>query len=265
MTEKHTCSNINCSPYLIINTFGIKKTHISSGSLYAFIHNKGETVIRTDLIFRLESIFSSFGILHSEVFVIDVSEVLSISVHLLDDSKNSSHSASVEAILDFEEILQHLDQEGSLVFIGTDKLRTGVTFNEPEVELIIKHEVQTEHLIDVALFPESVSGHSSGVDEGLLESRSKVIFNPVGISGLGNVEKIAFELLESPHLIVQELLRTHTADVNTGCFSFSDEILRELGVGEMDALVSRLLVIALEGNSKETIMIVHNQRVGGGN
>jgi len=151
------------------------------------------------------------------------------------------------------------------VVIGSDKLWAGVTFNEPQVQFIIKHEVQTEHLVNITLVPESVGRHSDRVNEGLLELWLKNLFNPILRVNFTAFVEVVSKTFKGPHLVVSEFLSSHTIDGAIGCFSFSEFFLGEMGVGQVDALIRRVLVVDFKGNSEETVMIVDNEWVSGGN
>jgi len=135
---------------------------------------------------------------------------LGFSLHSSNDIHKSGHSRSVVSVLDFEEISEHLDQELGLVFIGTNKLRAGVTFNEPKVKLIIEHEIETEHFIDVTSLPESLGGHSEDMNKGLSELGSKIVLQPVGIMDFSSIHQVFVETFESPHLIVSKFFFVHS-------------------------------------------------------
>jgi len=59
-------------------------------------------------------------------------------------------------------------------------------------------------------------------------------------------------------------LGIHAKDFNVVIFSISEGFFGEMGVGEMHAFIRRVLVVNLKGNSEETIMIVDNEGIGGG-
>jgi len=176
-----------------------------SFSFLVHVHKKLERVIETRYVFRLKSIDRSFSIRFSPRSIVNGTLISTFLANSSKDTKDSLHSTSVEAVLDLEEVSEHLNEEVGLVFIGTDQLRTGVTLNEPQVQFFIKHEVQTVHLVDVTLVPESVGGHSNSVDESLIETWLKGIVNPVLVINFTGFVKVVSETFESPHLIVSEL------------------------------------------------------------
>jgi len=64
-------------------------------------------------------------------------------------------------------------------------------------------------------------------------------------------------------LVVSEFLGSHTVDGTVVCFGLSELFLRQMGVGQVYALIRRVLVVQFEGNSEETVMVVDNEWVGG--
>jgi len=87
------------------------------------VHNELERIVLAWLILGLKSVLSSLGIIITPFIIINSSVFLAFFVDLLEDFKNSGHSTSVKTILNLEEIGKHLDEELSLVIIGTDELR----------------------------------------------------------------------------------------------------------------------------------------------
>ena len=146
---------------------------------------------------------------------------------VLHELLNSHPSASKVSILDVKHISEHSAQEICLVLVGSHKLGTSITFDEPEVKVVIEEEIKSEHLKHTRVLEVVALRHSDSVEVSFLELGSEVVVKPVLISDFSlrgisthilqkssyNFEEIILKVLHGPHLVVSHLGLVHSEEL----------------------------------------------------
>jgi len=216
-------------------------------------------VISTDLFE-----FFNFGLKILDFdLIITNSDGFSSADDLGDIVKDSLHSGSEKSEDNIEFISEHGTFEVGEEFVLLGQAGHSISFNEPEVKLVIKHEINSVQFKDGTSLEEILLGRSDEVDQGLFAFRSEVVINPVGISDLTFFQKISLELFEKPGLFILEFFISSSI-VHTGFLSFM-KFRTDGRVCNQRALCSGMSIIISEGDSEVAIMVENDEGINGSN